>query len=85
MSSDFELFKAKQKNKEFAENYKMFVVILIIVSVIIFSTIGAMNVKGIIWYWAGFMGSLVAFAALLDYKAHKKNKKLEADWKKNNG
>lgn len=73
---NFEEFKQRQENSRVAENYKMGVVVVLLLSVVTFSAIGKENAKSIIWYWAGFMTVLVITAGILDFQAWRKNKQI---------
>ena len=73
---NFEEFKQRQENGRLAENFKMGVVIVLLLSLGLFTAIGKENTKAIILYWAGFMTTLVVVAGILDYVAWRKNKQI---------
>lgn len=76
MSKAFEDFKKRREITVVAENTKMAVVGILVLSVGIFTFIGKENVRPIIWYWVGFMALLVIFCAIQDILNSRKIKKL---------
>jgi len=57
-----------------ADNMKLFVVFLLVLSLIVFQIMGDSAVKKIIIYWAVFMGMLVIACAIQDFLISKKIK-----------
>ncbi len=74
--NSFENFKKKQEIGRFAENTKMAVVGVTLLSVIVFTFLGKETVKPYIWYWVGFMVLLLVICAVQDLINHNKIKKL---------
>lgn len=72
----FEKFKQRRALEEKAENVKMVVVAILVLSVMVFTFIGEDAVKPIIWIWAGFMTLLLIGCAVQDYVISRKVKKL---------
>ena len=75
---DLEQFKQERKLQEPAENAKMVVVGILLISVIVFAIMGDDAVKPIIVNWAIFMGLLVIGCAIQDWTISRKIKELRS-------
>lgn len=73
--SNIQDFRRYEANHKTADNFKMVMVGILVLSVIVFSGLGKDDVKPIIIHWAVFMSSLVIISLILDYRARKKDKK----------
>lgn len=73
--SSFSRFQARRKLQEPAENAKMAVVGILVLSLFFFEAIGRETAKSIIWYWAGFMVFLLVACAIQDYRISQKIKR----------
>lgn len=73
---DINKFREKRKLQEPAENSKIAVVIILVISVAIFTILGKDIVKQIVWYWAGGMSALVVLCAIQDFVISRKIKQL---------
>lgn len=74
--SSFAKFKQRQEIVAFADNFKMVVVGILVLSVFVFSMVGDENVRPYIWHWAIFMTSLVIACGVMDFRNHLKMKRL---------
>lgn len=82
MMKSSEDFRKRRAIQEGPENFKMFVVVVLVMSLFLFTAIGEENSRNIVWYWASIMVTLMAIAAFLDIRAHLKIKKLGIQYKK---
>lgn len=73
---NFNRFKKRRAIQEKAENFKMFVVGLLFISVIGFSFMDEQDVEKIIWFWAGFMAGLLIICVVQDILVARKIKRL---------
>jgi drug/metabolite transporter superfamily protein YnfA len=62
----FDKFKRKQEITRFSDNYKMFVVGVLVFSVIVFTIIGDEQAKLLLWDWVAVMVALVGTMIILD-------------------
>lgn len=70
-------FREMQANRRPAEDVKMVIVVVMVVSVVIFSIVGDDKVRPYIWIWVVLMSLAVVLAAVLDIIAWRKNKALK--------
>ena len=82
MMKDMDNFKKRRAIQEGPENFKMGVVVVLVMSLFLFTAIGEENSRNIIWYWASLMVVLTAIAVALDIHAYLKIKKLGIQYKK---
>lgn len=75
---DFEKFKQKVELQRPAENTKVAVIIILVLSLGLFTIIGKEATKSIILYWAAFMTILMLGCAIQDILINKKVKRLDS-------
>ena len=73
---EFDKFVARRRLQQPAEDTKMAVVGILLLSVFVFSMIGKQVVRQIIWYWVAFMVLMLIGCAIQDYIISRKIKKL---------
>ncbi len=73
---EFEDFKKRQEIVRVADNTKMVVVGVLVLSIVVFTLIGKDAVKPIILHWAAFMTLLLVVCAIQDIANNRKIKRL---------
>lgn len=79
MRNSFSDFKERRALQEPAENMKMVVVGILILSVVAFSILGKEVVKHFIWYWAAFMVLLLLGCLIQDIRISREIKRRGID------
>ena len=77
LKDSFNSFRVRRELQAPAENAKMVVVSILILSLFVFTVVDEESIRPIIWYWAGFMGLLLVGCAIQDLLIARKIKSLE--------